>query len=212
VTRPSALVSLLISCLIAAAPLTVIAQNDFVSSWKADGVTQIDFAGRKVAAVLIVDDTNLRVPAEEALAREISARGPIGVPAYQIIPQEELTKTDAAKGWFERRGIAGLVVLRPVKTETEKVYSAAVWASGYYNYAWDYWGYGWANVTPIGKGRDQRTITVETMLYDLTKGTAMWAAVTRTTDPKDVQSYVKGLAKDVVKRLESDGLVRTRPR
>jgi len=212
VTRHSALASLLISWFVAAAAVTLIARNDFVSTWKADGVTQIDFAGRKVAAVLIVHDPSLRVPAEEALAREISARGPIGVPAYQIIPQEELTNTDAAKGWFERRGIAGLVVLRPVKTETEKVYSAAVWASGYYGYAWDYWGYGWANVTPIGKGRDQRTITVETMLYDLTKGTAMWAAVTRTTDPKDVQSYVKGLAKDVVKRLESDGLVRTLPR
>jgi hypothetical protein len=71
---------------------------------------------------------------------------------------------------------------------------------------------GWANVTPIGKGRDQRTITVETMLYDLTKGTAMWAAVTRTTDPRNVQSYVTGLAKDVVERLESEGLVRARPR
>ena len=208
-TRHSALGSLLVSWLVAAAAVTVIAQNDFVSSWKADGVTQIDFAGRNVAAVLIVDDTDLRVSAEEALAREISARGPIGVPAYKIIPKEELTKKDAARGWFDRRGIVGLVVLRPVKTETEKVYSAAVWASGYYTYAWDYWGYGWANVMPIGKGRDQRTITVETMLYDLTKGTTMWAAVTRTTDPKDVQSYVKGLAQDVVKRLESEGLVRT---
>ena len=210
-TRHSPFASLLGSCLIAGAAVTVIARNDFVSSWKADGVTQIDFAGRKVAAVLIVDDTSLRVSAEEALAREISARGPIGVPAYQIIPKEALTK-EAAKEWFERAGIAGLVALRPVRTETEKVYSAAVWASGYYGYAWDYWGYGWANVMPIGKGRDQRTITVETMLYDLTKGTAMWAALTRTTDPKDVQSYLKGLAKDVVKRLESEGLVRRRPR
>ncbi len=211
-TRHSALVPVLLSWLVAAAAVTVIAQNDFVSSWKADGVTQIDFAGRKVAAVLIVDDTNLRVSAEEALAREISALGPTGVPAYQIIPKEELTKGDAAKGWFERHGIAGLVVLRPVKTDTEKVYSAAIWASGYYSYAWDYWGYGWANVMPIGAGRDTRTITVETMLYDLTKGTAMWGAVTETTDPKDVQRYVKGLATDVVKRLESEGLVRRRPR
>jgi hypothetical protein len=189
-----------------------IAQNDFVSTWKADGVTSIDFAGKKVAGVLISDDNSLRVPAEEALAREITARGPVGVPAYRIIPKEELTKKDAAKGWFERAGVAGLVVLRPVKTETEKVYSSAVWVSGYYNYAWDYWGYGWANVVPIGKGRDQRTITVETMLFDLSKGTAMWGAVTRTTDPKDIQSYMKALAKDLVKRLESEGLVRKRPR
>lgn len=194
------------------AAVAAAAQNDFVSTWKADGVTQINFAGKKVAAVLIVDDDSLRVPTEEALAREITARGPTGVPAYRIIPKPELSKKDAAKGWFERAGIAGLVVLRPVKTETEKVYSAAVWASGYYNYAWDYWGYGWANVVPIGKGRDQRTITVETMLYDLSNGTPMWAAVTRTTDPKDVPSYVKSLTIDVVKQLEKEGLVRKGPR
>ena len=199
--------STLVSCAVLGAA-TVLAQNDFVSTWKADGVTEINFAGRKVAAVLITEDDSLRVPAEEALAREISARGPIGVPAYRIIPKPELSKKDAAKGWFERAGVAGLVVLRPVKVETDKVYSAAVWASGYYGYAWDYWGYGWANVTPIGKGRDQRTITVETMLYDLTKGTPMWAAVTSTTDPKNVQSYVENLAKDLVKRLEKEGLVR----
>jgi len=198
----------LVVTLALSAAVTVLAQNDFLSTWKADGVTDINFAGKKVAAVLITEDDSLRVPAEEALAREITARGPIGVPAYRIIPKPELSKKDAAKGWFERAGIAGLVVLRPVKVETDKVYSAAVWASGYYGYAWDYWGYGWANVTPIGKGRDQRTITVETMLYDLTKGTPMWAAVTSTTDPKNVQSYVEGLAKDVVKRLEKEGLVR----
>lgn len=194
--------------LVLCAALAAAAQNDFVSTWKADGVTSIDFSGRKVAAVLIVDDNGLRVSAEEALAREISARGPTGVPAYRIIPKEELKKKDAAKGWFERAGIAGLVVLRPVDLETEKVYSSAVWASGYYNSAWDYWGTSWASVVPLGKGRDQRTLTVETALFDLSKGTPVWGALTRTTDPKDVQTYVKGLAKDVVKRLESEGLVR----
>jgi hypothetical protein len=38
----------------------------------------------------------------------------------------------------------------------------------------------------------------------------LWAAVTRTTDFKEAQAYVKGLAADVVKRLERDGLVRPR--
>ena len=95
-----------------------------------------------------------------------------------------------------------------MKTDTEKVYSSVVWSSGYYGYAWDYWDYGWASVYPIGQGRDRMTITVETLLYDLSKGTPIWAAVTRTTDPKDVQSYMKDLAIDLVKRLEKDGLVR----
>ena len=192
----------------AVALTALIAQsNDFISTWKAPGAAPTSFAGQKVAAVLIVDDHNLRVSAEEALANEISARGPIGMPAYRIIPKEELAKKDAAKGWFERAGIRGLVILRLVETEKEKVYSSAVWSSGYYGNAWDYWGNGWATVYPIGKPREETTITVETMVYDLAKGAPLWAAASRTTDPKNVQTYVKRLVSDVAKRLERDGLI-----
>ncbi len=200
--RPS-----LVCCAAAlAAAVLAAASNEFISTWKAPGAAQMNFTGRKVAAVVITDDDNLRVSAEEALAREISDRGPAGVPAYRIIPREEVTKKDAAKGWFARAGVEGLVVLRPVKTDTEKVYSSVVWSSGYYSYAWDYWDYGWASVTPLGKGRDRLTITVETLLYDLSKGAPIWAAAARTTDPKDVQSYMKSLAVDIAKQLEKEGL------
>ena len=192
--------------------LAALPDNDFISTWKAPGAAPLDFTGRKVAAVFIVDDQNVRVAAEEALAREVTARGAAGLATYRILPKELLAKKDEAKAWFERAGVAGLVVLRLVQTDKDKVYSSAIWASGYYNYAWDYWGYGWASVYPIGKAREQRTFTVETLLFDLTKGTPIWAGVTRTTDPKDVQSYVKGLAVDVVKQLEKDGLVKTRVR
>src|SRR5215471_4594923 len=184
------------------------AANQFVSTWKAPGVTTMNFAGRKVAAVVVTDDDNLRVSAEEALAREITARGPNGVPGYRIIPREVVKDKDAAKGWFERAGVQGLVVMRPVKTDTTKVYSSFVWSSGYYNYAWDYWGTSWASVYPLGSGREERTITVETLLYDLVKGTPLWGCVTRTKDPSDVQTYMKLLAIDVVKQLQKDGLVR----
>jgi hypothetical protein len=192
--------------------LVALSDNDFISTWKAPGTEPLNFTGKKVAAVLIIDDNNLRVSAEEALAREITARGSIGVPAYRIIPKEELTKKDAAKGWFERAGIAGLVVLRLVQTDTTKVYDSAIWVSGYYGYAWDYWGSSWASVYPLGKAREEKTHTVEVLLYDLSKGAPIWAGVSRTTDPKDVQTYIKGLTIDVVKKLQSEGLVRTTPR
>jgi hypothetical protein len=204
--------SLVVCAVVLGAAVVAASDNEFVTTWKAPGAGEMNFAGRKVAAVLITDDDSLRVSTEEALAREITARGPQGVAAYRIIPREEVRNSDAAKGWFERAGIEGLVVLRLVQTDTTKVYSSVVWSSGYYASPWAYWGNGWATVTPIGKGRDSRTITVETILYDLQKGAPIWACVSRTTDPKNVQVYVKSLTIDIVKRLEKDGLVRTRPR
>ena len=59
--------------------------------------------------------------AEESLANEITARGPIGVASYRIVPREELTDKDRAKVWFEKAGVQGLVVMRLVETDKQKV-------------------------------------------------------------------------------------------
>jgi len=186
----------------------VAADVTFLSTWKSPEAKPIDFAGRLVTALVIVDDENLRMSAEEALAREITARGPRGTPAYRVVPREELADKDRAKAWFEKAGVEGAVILRLVGADTQKVYSSVVWASGYYPNVWDYYGYGWSTAAPIGRGRNQTTITVETLLYDLKSANLIWAAVTSTTDPKDASSYMKELSREVVKNLEKHGLVR----
>ena len=37
------------------------ADNEFLSTWKAPGASPMDFTGRRVVAMLISDDTSLRV-------------------------------------------------------------------------------------------------------------------------------------------------------
>jgi len=191
-----------------AAAAVAAADNTFLSTWKSPDAGPLNFAGRKVAALVIVEDENLRMSAEEALAREITARGPVGVAANRFIPREELADKDRAKAWFERTGVQGAVVMRLVGADTQKVYSSVVYSSGYYGNVWDYYGYGWTTVTPIGKGRNATSVTVETLLYDITSGKPIWAGVTRTADVKDTTSYMKGLAKDIGKELEKAGLAR----
>jgi len=193
---------------LAAAAAVAAADNTFLSTWKAPDAGPMNFAGRKVAALVIVSDDNLRMSAEEALAREISARGPVGVPANRFIPREELADKDRAKAWFERTGVEGAVVMRLVAADTQKVYSSVVYSSGYYSNVWDYYGNGWTTVTPIGKGRDATSVTVETLLYDISSGKPIWAGVTRTEDVKDTASYMKGIAKDIGRQLEKAGLAR----
>jgi hypothetical protein len=199
-----------LEALVLAAALAAAPHNEFLSTWRAPRATPLDFTGRKVAAVLVVDDHDLRVSAEEALAREITARGVTGVPAYRILPRELLTDPVAARTWFAKAEVQGLVILRLVKTDTQKVYSSVVWSSGYYGNTWDYWGYGWSTPYPIGKAREERIITVEVVLHDLAEAAPVWAAVARTTSPANVQSYVKLLTEDVVERLEKEKVIRVR--
>src|SRR5262245_3007455 len=86
----------------------------FTSTWKAPDVAGVSFAGKKVAALLITSDQNLRISGEEQLVRELEARGVSGVATYRMAPQEELTSADRARPWFERAGAEGVVALRPV--------------------------------------------------------------------------------------------------
>ena len=178
------------------------------STWKAPGETSLNYAGKKVVALVITADESLRMSSEEALVREISARGPQGVAAYRLIPREELTDKDKVKGWFDRSGAAGVVALRVSNQEERRVYDAMVWSSGYYGNFYDYYGSSWATVTPIGKGHIERTLTVETLLFRVSDAKLLWAGVSQTTDPKDVSSFMKELTKTVVKQLEKEGLAR----
>jgi hypothetical protein len=179
----------------------------FRSTWKAPGAQAVDMAGKKVAVVVISQDEGLRTSAEEAMARELTARGSVGVAAYRTIPKELLQDADKTREWFERTGVAGVVVLRVVSVEKEKVYSTVVWTTTSYQNFSNYYATGWQTATPIGRGREITTIAVETLLFDVAKGTLFWGGVTETTDPKNVQTYVHGLAAEVAKELQREKLV-----
>jgi hypothetical protein len=183
------------------------AEHTFTSTWKAPGVGPLNFAGRRVAALVITTDESLRMSAESALAREIEARGPRGVPAFTVIPRETLADKDKARDAFERANVEGVVAMRIVAVDKSRSYSAVVWSSGSYGNFYDYYGSAWATVTPIGKGHVDTTLAVETLLYQVADAKLIWACVSENTNPKDAGTFMKGLVNAVVKELQKQGLV-----
>ena len=93
----------------------------FTSTWKALEATTTTFSGKKVAALIISDDLDLRMAGEEALVRELAELGLAqGVASYRIIPREELRDPEKAKGWYERAGVEGIVSMRLVSADVRK--------------------------------------------------------------------------------------------
>jgi hypothetical protein len=188
------------------------ASHKFTSTWKPVDATPLSFSGKKVAALVITTDDNLRMSAEEALKREITARGPIGVATYTLVPREELRDKDRARGWFERSGVEGVVTLRVVSVDKELSYGAVVWSSGYYGNYWNFYDASWNSVyaigTPIGKPRQDTRLAVETLIYRVPDAKLLWAGVSETTNPKDVGSFMKGFASAVGEQLKKAGLVK----
>ena len=195
---------------IVASSVALSAQSSaFRSTWKAENVQKLDMAGKKVVAVLISDDDSLRMSVEEAMARELTARGPVGVAGYRTIPAELLKDAGKARAWFERTGAAGVMVLRVLSVDKETVASAVVWSTMYYQDFNNYYATGWGTVTPL-RTRQVTTIAVETVLFDVSNGKLIWGGVTETTNPKNVQTYIAGLAGEISKELQREGLTTKR--
>lgn len=205
--QPIAVLTLVAICELAAAAQSA----KFKTTWAAPTNGPLDFTGKKIAAVAITENMDIRMSAEEAMAREITALGPVGVAAYRAIPKEELKNKEAAQQWFASAGVAGAVVMRLVDVSKEQQYSSVMFGTSYYQSFSSFYDYGVATIVPIGSPKEKTVLAIETLLYDIGNGgKLLWAGVSETTNPKDVGTFVKGLAKATVKDLQDKKLMRKR--
>jgi hypothetical protein len=177
------------------------------SVWKAPGLKPTSFAGKKVAAVAITDDLSLQMSAEEALTRELEARGVAAVPADRLIPAPEMRDPEKVQAWLKRGDFVAVVALRVVTAEKETSYNPVMFSSGYYSTFGGYYGYGWTTVTAVGKPREDMVVTIETMIYAVADGSLMWASVSEKTNPKGAGPLIKELVKDVSGEMKKEGLI-----
>ena len=197
---------------VALLPIAGAAKATFVSTWKAPDAPNVVYAGKKVVGLIVANDMQLRMSAEEALAREMTSKGVQGVAAYKVIPREEIRDKDTVKGWFERAGAAGVVILRLVDLSKEKTPSVVVWQSGYYDSLWSYYPYAWGTTTviDISPSRTDVTVAVETLIFDVASSKLLWAGTSESSNPKGAQALVKDIVDAAVDKMTKDGLIRKR--
>src|SRR5262245_32587826 len=119
--------------------LSLAAKTKFQSVWKSPEAATLSFAGAKVAALVMDQDDSLRVAGEEALVRELNARGIQGVASYRIMPKELVKDPDQAKVWYEKSGVQGVVALRVVDDDKRTTYVPSTWTNTYYTSLWGYY-------------------------------------------------------------------------
>jgi hypothetical protein len=190
---------------------SVLAGPKFLSTWKSPEASGVSFAGKKVASLIISDDQNLRVSAEEALVRELAAIGlPQGVASYKIVPREELRDPARARGWYERASVDGVVAMRLVDARTRQTWEPSMWMSPTYSTFSGYYGYGWNNVYVYDPGRTRTdvVVSIETLVFSVPQDKLLWAGVTETINPKDAPRVIKDVVEATVKEMRKQGLAR----
>jgi hypothetical protein len=189
---------------------TACASTHYNSTWKAPGAAPLNFKGKKVAALIISKEEDARYEAESALAREITARGAIGISAFNLIPKEIVRDKEKAKEFLEKANVAGVVAMRVVG-QHEQV-SGSI--GGYYagpNYAtfWGtgYYGWGWSGVYEPGYLMTDTIVTVETLVFSLDQDKLVFAARSESTNPSKVGPFIKELAAKAAAEMKKQGLI-----
>ena len=197
--------------------LSACASTGFVSTWKAPDAAPMQLRGAKVAAVVMTEDPAIRRPAEDALAREITARGAVGVPMYTLLPNESGATEEAARATSEKAGLLAVVAMRPTSVEkkvTEEPVTSMqpAYSDPAYGTYWSgYYRSGWGTpYVPVAEGTEiklKMTVSIETTVYSLQQNKLVWAGHSRTTDPKDLEELIGKLAAATAKELADQGLL-----
>jgi hypothetical protein len=192
------------------------ATTTFTSIWKAPDAKPLQLqAGDKVVAMVVAESISLRRSGEANLADELDKRGLKGVPAYNLLSDDDIKDEAKAKAAIEASGAVAAIVLRP-KGQEQKVtstppvyYGSSYYGSPYYGGFWGggYYGHGWVGAYDPGTIRTDTYVSIETVIYDLRQNKLVWAGQTKTMNPSDVESFVGELADAVSRELRASGLV-----
>jgi len=195
------LLRLLVSICLAAL-LTGCASTQMTKNWVYPEHGPLEFD--KVMALVLVQDPLVRQSGEAALVRHITKAE--AVPSYELVPYEQMGDVDVVKKAVEGAGVDAVIVMRPISDQQEVRYVPGSYPAPYYSF---YGYYGWAYPISYSPGyfKNERTIAIETNVYDTSDGKLVWSGVSQTTDPKDVEKLVDATAKAVRKAMRQYGFV-----
>jgi hypothetical protein len=200
--------SQLLACSLLALVAAGCATTSFTSKWHDPSAAPVKLNGQKIAAVVMTRNPAARRPAEDALAQEITKRGAVGVPAYTLIPEEQIRDLESAKRLLAEAGVQGVVSMRVVSRDSLTTYVPGAWTAGpYYGSFSGYWGYGWGAVYDPGYLQTDMVVSVETLIYSLRQDKLIWASMSETVNPARATGLVTELAGRIAREMQKDGLL-----
>jgi hypothetical protein len=200
-TRVLTLFTPLLLCLAACATTT------FTSTWKAPDVAPVSPVGKTVAVVFVSNNESLRRRAEDILVADLGRRGARGVPAYTLLPNGGHTDSEQARAQLKQAGADAVIIMRVVGKDQRITYTPGYTVPAYYNGFGPYWGYGWGTAYQPGYLQTDTDISVETLVYSLTRDKLLWASTSRTTNPTDMNALVSEVAEETAKEMQKQGFL-----
>ena len=175
----------------------------FYSTWSSGDAQPVSVHGMRIATVFFNANESIRREGEDVMVNELARFGGAAVPSYTILPEDPQDR-EVAKAALEKAGIDAVISMRVVSRE--RVLEPG-FVSPYYGSLWGYWGRGWGSVYDPGYLNTELVVGVETMLHSLKDDKLLWAGMSETFDPDDVESAVKSIARKAVKKMDEENVL-----
>jgi len=174
-------------------------------------------AMRQVAVFMLAPDENVRRFAEDQMVRSLP-KGTRGVAGYTLFEKPE-SNIETIRGKLKEKGFDSILMARTVSIDksqqnvppTTHMVPTGPMLVGvadprsldvYYQHVW-----GYTYQTTPGYVAQMTTIVIETVLYRLPGGQAVWSAVSESRNPKSQADLVQELVGLIDKQLTKEGLV-----
>lgn len=172
----------------------------FDTTWKASDAEPVNFAGKKVVALILAVNRAPRIAAEDLLADQITSRGGEGIAGHTLVSESDLQDRDKVKSLLQAAGVVGAVIMRPVlaggrHTDTD------TWKTPEYR---RFMGF---SSEPAPYGEKKAKFYVEVMVYSLEQDKLIWAGKSA-TKASTVDELINNMAKGVAEQLSKDGLIK----
>jgi hypothetical protein len=177
------------------------------SAWRDPGTTADSLRFRELLVVAMAREGAMRRAAEDALVNSLrqSSRGQSGelsvTPSYQVLEQSELSDVARARAKVEAKGYDGAVIVSFVSSQERISVDPGMAAP-----MWGYYGRHGMIYDP-GSVRSDTIVRIQTNIYRVADGKLLWSGVSRTMNPRSVQSLANDVFKDVVGALREEGLL-----
>ena len=179
--------------------------TQLLSTWKKPGVHTIKF--ERVVVIAAAKDPATRRAVEDQVVSRL--RGP-AVSSYTLAPDAPPVD-EALHQLIQTGGFDGAIVMRLASIDKETEWVPGTWSGPYYGYGYgygtmDYWG-----MSDPGHYETNTVLRIETNVYELPNEQLIWAASSKTTDPKNLKQLVDETIDVVAKQLKKEGLVSEKP-
>lgn len=191
------------------------ATTEIKSTWRSTDDKGLGL--RKVAVFMLAADENVRRFAEDQMVRTLP-KGTEGTAGYTLFNKPE-SNIDTIRGTLREKGYDSILMARTVSVDksqqsvpptTQLVPTGPILVGVndpksldvYYRHVW-----GYTYQTTPGYVANLTTIVIETVLYRLPDGKAVWSAVSETRNPSSQADMVQELVGLIDKQLTKEGFL-----